>query len=58
MFTYNGKETRNIAKLFKETEIKIAYRTRNTIENILKHQPKIDKYGKSGVYAMKCQIAH
>jgi hypothetical protein len=39
----------------KEAQIKIAYRTRNTIENILELQPKIDKYEKSGVYAIKCQ---
>jgi hypothetical protein len=33
-FTYSGKETRIITKLFKGTQIKIAYRTSNTIENI------------------------
>jgi hypothetical protein len=54
-FTYSGKETRKITKLFKATEVKIAYRTRNTIENILKIHPIIDKYEKSGVYEMKCQ---
>jgi hypothetical protein len=32
-FTYNGKETKQITKLFKDTNIKIAYKTRNTIQN-------------------------
>jgi hypothetical protein len=35
-FTYIGKETRKISKLFKDTKIKIAFRTRNTIQNIIK----------------------
>jgi hypothetical protein len=35
-FTYTGNETRSITKLFKEFNINISYRTRNTIENILK----------------------
>jgi hypothetical protein len=54
-FTYSRKTTRKITKLFKETQIKIAYRTLNIIENILKLHPKIGKYEKSDVHAMKCQ---
>jgi hypothetical protein len=54
-FTYSGKETRTITKLFKETHIKIAYRTRNTRANTLKLHPQTDKYVKSGIYEMKCQ---
>jgi hypothetical protein len=32
--TYTGKETRHITKLFKNTIVKTAYRTRNTIKKI------------------------
>jgi hypothetical protein len=34
--------------------MKIAFRTTNTIQNILKHQPPTDKYNRSGIYQMKC----
>jgi hypothetical protein len=53
-FTYSGKEVRKITKLFRDTQIKIAFRTKNTIQNILKPQPHIDKYSRSGIYQIKC----
>jgi hypothetical protein len=53
-FTYSGKEVRKITKLFRDTQIKIAFRTTNTIQNILKHQPPTDKFNRSGIYQMKC----
>jgi hypothetical protein len=53
-FTYIEKETRKITKLFKNTKIKIAFRTRNTIQNIVKQHPQKDKYNDSGIYQMKC----
>jgi hypothetical protein len=52
-FTY-CKEVRQITKLFKDTQLKVAFRTRNTINNILKHYAQIDKYNNSGIYQMKC----
>jgi hypothetical protein len=52
-FTYNGKEIRKIKKLFKDTELKIAFRTRNTIQNI-GPTTQTDKYEKSGIYQIKC----
>jgi hypothetical protein len=36
IFTYYGKETTEITKLFKEANIKIAFRTKNTIQNLVK----------------------
>jgi hypothetical protein len=39
-FTYIGKETRTITKLFKDTHIKIAYRTKNTIQNHLPYKKR------------------
>jgi hypothetical protein len=54
IFTYSGKETRKITKLFKDMQIKIAFRTQNTIQNIIKQHPRTDKYNRSGIYHMKC----
>jgi hypothetical protein len=53
-FTYSGKETRKITKLFKNTKIKIAFRIRNTIQNIVRQHVQKDKYSDSGFYQMKC----
>jgi hypothetical protein len=53
--TYFGKETQQIAKIFKDTDIKIAFRTKNTLKKHL--QPKQigrNKYDNSGVYKLKC----
>jgi len=35
-FTYCGKETRMITKLFKNTNVKVTYRTKNNLEKLLK----------------------
>jgi peptidoglycan hydrolase-like amidase len=35
-FTYSGKEVRKITKHFGDTRMKIAFRTTNTIQNILR----------------------
>jgi hypothetical protein len=54
-FTYMGKETRYITKLFKKFNLNIAWRTINTLEQhltITKH--KNDIYDRCGVYKMKC----
>jgi hypothetical protein len=45
---------RAITKLFRGTGIKVAFRTRNTIQNIFRLQPQIGKYSRSGIYQMKC----
>ena len=57
-FTYYGKETRTITKLFKKTELKIAYKTNNTIGQHLKintntRKPEL-QYKKSGIYSLTC----
>jgi hypothetical protein len=55
-FTYTGKETTFITNLFKKTNIKIAFRTNNTITNLLTTKHKLtDKYSGSGVYKLTCQ---
>jgi len=55
-FTYVGKETRYITKLFKNTNVKVAYSTNN---NLGKHLPKQttqkrNRYDCSGVYQLEC----
>jgi hypothetical protein len=42
IFTYSGKEVRAITKLFRDTEMKVAFRMWNTVQNILRPQPQID----------------
>jgi hypothetical protein len=51
-FTYYGKEVRQITKLFKNTQLRVAFRTQNTINNIVKHHTQTDKC--NGMYRMKC----
>jgi hypothetical protein len=56
IFTYFGHETHKITKIFKDTQLKIAFRTNNTIQQHLfaKQPKKHDKYDNSGIYRMKC----
>jgi hypothetical protein len=54
-FTYHDLAVRMITKLFRNTELKIAYKTTNTLRNHLKTQKKTsNKYELSGVYRLKC----
>jgi hypothetical protein len=53
-FTYYGKETEEITILFKEANIKVAFGTKNTIQNLGNSRPQIDGYERIGVYQMKC----
>jgi hypothetical protein len=48
------KRSKENYKTFPRDKNKIAFRTTNTIQNILRHQPLIDKYSRSGIYQMKC----
>jgi hypothetical protein len=54
-FTYVGNETKFITKLFREYNIGIAYRTNNTIENLLNRENKMyNKFDQCGIYEFKC----
>jgi hypothetical protein len=55
-FTYFGKETKFITKLFKNTSVQVTHTTRNTIKRLLSTQnhTQKDKYEKSGVYKLTC----
>jgi hypothetical protein len=55
IFTYSGYGTQKITTIFKDTKLKIAYRTNSTLQKHLLHKKiKIDKYENSGIYRMKC----
>jgi len=53
-FTYMGKETRFITKFFKDTNVKVAFTTDNTIEKCLalKQEAPQNKYDRSGVHQL------
>ena len=55
-FTYVGKETRFITKLFKSTNVKIAFTNDNTIGKRLAIRQEVlqSKYDRSGVYQLTC----
>ena len=59
-FTYCGKETRLVTKLFKNTNVKVVYRTKNNLGKLLKPQniPKSEKYKKNGIYQLECLTCH
>jgi hypothetical protein len=58
-FTYIGKETRSITKIFKNTNLKIAFKTTNTVQNHLCYlkEPnhRKDPYHNSGIYQLTCK---
>ena len=55
-FTYFGKMTNLITRIFKNTDVKIAYRTRNSLGSQLGIKPpEIDIYSRSGIYKLNCQ---
>jgi len=54
-FTYIGKETKFITKLFKSTNVKIAFTTNNTIEKYLAVRQETPRANTiSGVYQLTC----
>jgi len=53
--TFVGKETSYITNIFRKTELKIAFRTTNTLGNPLSHKnPTPDKFSLLGVYKLTC----
>jgi transposase-like protein len=54
-FTYVGKETSYITNIFRWTDLKIAFHSKNTIGNRLTHKnPTTNKYSLSGTYKLVC----
>jgi hypothetical protein len=55
-FTYFGHEVKKVTNVFKNTTLKIAYRTTNNIQkHIQQKQHKNNAYEHSGVYRLKCK---
>jgi hypothetical protein len=48
------QRSKTITKIFKNTRIKIAFRTQNTRQNILQPHIQTDKYSRSSIYKLKC----
>jgi hypothetical protein len=54
-FTYVGKETSYIINIFRQTKLKIAFRTNHTNGNLLRHKnPTSDRFSLLGVYKLTC----
>ena len=55
-FTYVGKETKFITKLFNDSSVKIEFTTQNTIGRMLssKQNPNQNQFEKSGVCQLTC----
>jgi len=56
-FTYTGKETRYITKLFRKSNIGIAYTTRDNLRHLLHHRQTNttqNTYNRNGVYKLTC----
>jgi hypothetical protein len=51
---YSCKATKEIAKLFKDTQVKVAFQKRNMIQNLVKPCSQVGRYEESGIYQMKC----
>jgi hypothetical protein len=54
-FTFLGKETRRIAEIYKNTNIRIAFKTNNTTKSLHIRAEKsgIDRYNNSDIYPLK-----
>ena len=55
-FTYVGKETRYITKLFKNSNVKVAYATNNNLGRLLSTHTdqRLDKYDANEMYQLEC----
>jgi len=55
-FTYVGRETRDIMKILKNTNVKVTFGTDNTIGKLLttRHEHTKSKYENSGIYQLTC----
>ena len=56
-FTYVGKETKFITKLFKNSNLKISFKTENIIGKLLNSIKyySSNKFNKCGIYQLACQ---
>jgi hypothetical protein len=57
-FTYTGNHIRKITKLFKGTNLKVAFKTTKTIAKLLSNNHITNTYEQSGIYNLTCQSCH
>jgi hypothetical protein len=57
-FTYTRNYIRKITKLFKDTNLKVAFKTTTTIGKLLSDTHTTNTYEQSGIYKMTCQSRH
>jgi hypothetical protein len=57
-FTYTGNYIRKITKLFKDTNLKVAFKTTTTVGKQLSDNCTTNTYEQSGIYKMTCQRCH
>ena len=55
-FTYTGRETLFITKIFKKTNVKITFSANNTVGKLLSEKPEqtTSIFDKSGIYQLEC----
>jgi hypothetical protein len=51
---YFDERIRILTKIFRKSNIRVAFGVNNTIKNICNSGSQVDKYNKSGVYSLKC----
>jgi hypothetical protein len=54
-YTYTGEHVRKITKIFKNTNIEIAYKTLYTVRKLTQGKHNINTYEHSGIYKLTCQ---
>jgi hypothetical protein len=55
-FTFFGKETNHISKIFRHIHLRVAFKTKNSLQSLLNASNKSgDNIQKSGVYQLTCK---
>jgi hypothetical protein len=54
-FTYTGNYIRKITKLFKDTNLKVAFKTTTAVGKLVSDNHITNTYEQSGIYKMTCQ---
>jgi len=59
-FTYISPQMRKVTNIFRNTNVKIAFRCRNTIANLIKHSKdhNIPPHNKWGIYQLTCNTCN
>ena len=59
-FTYHSPKIRTITNLFKQTELKIAFKSTNNLHQLSKHKSQdiTQEHDKSGIYSMICKTCN